>query len=448
MELAFVARVSTSSAALLFESVARMGAGFVVAILLARHYGPEGLGLITTASASVVIVLGFSALGLSGVLVRELVEKYSNRGVIILTVTLAKLAAGAVLLGALLLGLWGLARDPSLVSLAFVMGIGYLFSALDTVDALYNAQEEFVRLVSFRLAALTVSTAVKLGAIVFDWGLEFVALGYALDYALVYVLPALDLLFRREGGLRDADFRLGIDLQELGLLLKRSWPVLVSGGFAQVNLRVDALLIAALASIADVGIYSAASRLSEAWSVLAMALVTATFPGLVRLARSDVLTYGLRLSKLLRQLTWLAVAGGVVITLFADWIINLLYGPQFSAAALILSIHIFGGVFLFIRTAVSRWLIMEELLLFSLVSHAAGAVVNVVLNLILVPKVGIVGAAWASVASYAMSGLLFLLLSRRTRTMFWMICWSALPERFVRGRVERLAVEMAERRVK
>jgi O-antigen/teichoic acid export membrane protein len=448
MELAFVARVSTSSAALLFESVARMGAGFVVAILLARHYGPEGLGLITTASASVVIVLGFSALGLSGVLVRELVEKYSNRGVIILTVTLAKLVAGAVLLGALLLGLWGLARDPSLVSLAFVMGIGYLFSALDTVDALYNAQEEFVRLVSFRLAALTVSTAVKLGAIVFDWGLEFVALGYALDYALVYVLPALDLLLRREGGLRDADFRLGIDLQELGLLLKRSWPVLVSGGFAQVNLRVDALLIAALASIADVGIYSAASRLSEAWSVLAMALVTATFPGLVRLARSDVLTYGLRLSKLLRQLTWLAVAGGVVITLFADWIINLLYGPQFSAAALILSIHIFGGVFLFIRTAVSRWLIMEELLLFSLVSHAAGAVVNVVLNLILVPKVGIVGAAWASVASYAMSGLLFLLLSRRTRTMFWMICWSALPERFVRGRVERLAVEMAERRVK
>jgi O-antigen/teichoic acid export membrane protein len=448
MELAFVARVSTSSAALLFESVARMGAGFVVAILLARHYGPEGLGLITTASASVVIVLGFSALGLSGVLVRELVEKYSNRGVIILTVTLAKLVAGAVLLGALLLGLWGLARDPSLVSLAFVMGIGYLFSALDTVDALYNAQEEFVRLVSFRLAALTVSTAVKLGAIVFDWGLEFVALGYALDYALVYVLPAFDLLLRREGGLRDADFRLGIDLQELGLLLKRSWPVLVSGGFAQVNLRVDALLIAALASIADVGIYSAASRLSEAWSVLAMALVTATFPGLVRLARSDVLTYGLRLSKLLRQLTWLAVAGGVVITLFADWIINLLYGPQFSAAALILSIHIFGGVFLFIRTAVSRWLIMEELLLFSLVSHAAGAVVNVVLNLILVPKVGIVGAAWASVASYAMSGLLFLLLSRRTRTMFWMICWSALPERFVRGRVERLAVEMAERRVK
>ncbi|WP_199253942.1 flippase [Mycolicibacterium mengxianglii] len=424
-----------------------MGAGFVVAILLARQYGPEGLGLITTASASVVIVLGFSALGLSGVLVRELVEKYPNRGMIILTVSLAKLAAGAVLLGALVLGLRMFAKDPSVVSLALIMGAGYLFSALDPVDALYNAQEDFVRLVAFRLAALTVSTAVKLGAIVFDWGLEYVALGYALDYALVYVLPTLGFLVRPRGGVRDPDFRFGVDFQELVALLKRSWPVLVSGGFAQINLRSDALLIAALASIADVGLYAAASRLSEAWSVLAMALVTATFPGLVKLARTDVSSYGVRLSSLLRQLIWLSLAGGVAVTLFAHWIIELLYGPEFAPAAVILSIHIFGGVFLFIRTAVSRWLIVEELLMFSLVSHAAGALVNVALNLVLVPTIGIVGAAWASVVSYATSGFLFLLLSQRTRTMFWMICWSALPERLVRGRVEALAAVMAERRV-
>lgn len=423
-----------------------MGAGFVVAILIARRYGPEGLGLITTASASVVIVLGFSALGLSGILVRELVEKYSNRGVIIFTVGLAKLAVGAVLLSILLLGLWALARDPSLVNLVLVMGVGYLFSALDTVDALYNAQEEFVRLVALRLAALAVSSAVKLGAIALDMGLQYVALGYALDYALVYVFPTLNLLVRNRGGVRDADFKIGLDFQELGALLKRSWPVLVSGGFAQINLRVDALLIAALATIADVGIYSAASRLSEAWSVLAMALVTATFPSLVRLARSDVSSYGAQLSKLLRKLIWLALAGGVVITLFSPWIINLLYGSDFAPAALILSVHIFGGVFLFVRTAVSRWLIVEELLIFSLLSHVCGAIVNVVLNLILVPKIGIVGAAWASVLSYATSGFLFLLLSRRTRAMFWMICWSALPERLVRDRVERLATVMAERR--
>ena len=441
-----MARTSVASAALLIESMGRMGSGFLVAILLARRYGPDGLGLITTATASVLIVVGFSALGLSGVLVRELVEKYPERGTIIATVTLAKFATGTLLYAALLVGLWLLAGDPRLLSLALVIGAGYLFSALDTVDSLYNAQEEFIRLVLIRLAALVVSTSVKLGAIILDWGLIYVALGYAFDYALMYGLPAIDLLRRRNGGVREPDFKLGLDLGELMRLLKRSWPIIISGGFSQINLKVDALLIATLASVADVGLYSAASRLSEAWSVFAMALVTAMFPGLVRLARSDVPAYGIELSRLLRQLIWLAIAGAIAVSLIAPWIIEFLYGPEFAITADILSVHIIGGVFLFIRTAVSRWLIVEELLIFSLVSHAAGAAVNVIANLILIPSVGIIGAAWASVGSYAASGFLFLLLSRRTRAMFWFICWSSLPQRWASQHVQKLAMVMAKQR--
>lgn len=443
-----MAKTSVASAALVLDSVARMGAGFVVAILLARTYGPDGLGLITTATASVLIVMGFSALGLSGVLVRELVEKYPDRGAIIATVTLAKFGVGTILLALLLLGLWLLAGDPTLLGLSLVIGVGYLFTALDTVDALYNAQEEFVRLVVIRLLALTVSSAIKLCALAFDWGLVYVAVGYAFDYALMYGFPAVDLLLRRTRGVRDPDFRVGLDARELIALLKRSWPVIVSGGFAQINLKIDALLIATLASVGGVGLYSAASRLSEAWSVFAMALVTAVFPGLVRLARTNLSKYATALSKLLRELIWLAVAGAIVVSLLSPWIIELLYGPEFSAAAGILSVHVIGGVFLFIRTAISRWLIVEELLIFSLVSHAAGAAVNVAANLILIPSIGIIGAAWASVGSYAASGFVFLLFSRRTRPMFWFICWSALPYRWGHRHIQALAVTMAERRTK
>lgn len=435
-----------NSAVLLLESVSRMGAGFVVAILLARQYGPTGLGLITTASSSVTIFLGFSALGLSGVLIRELVEKFEQRGSILVTVTLAKLVAGAFLLLALILSVTAFAENPDLIHLTLIMGLGYLFASLDTVDSLYNARSEFTRLVSLRMTALILSTALKILAIQLDWGLEVVALGYALDYGLVYLLPALDFLFRRNGGARAADFHPGVDLRELGRLLRRSWPVLISGGFAQINLKIDTLIIAALASVADVGIYSAASRLSEAWSVLAMAIVTASFPTLVKLARSDTPTYGRELASLLRKLIWLSVAGAIAIAFLSSPIIALLYGQEFAAASTILSIHVFGGVFLFIRTAVSRWLIIEDLLKFSLVSHLSGALVNVVLNFAFIPAMGIVGAAWASVASYATSGLLFLVLTRRSRPMFFLILWSALPPSLSRTRVEKLAQLMADGR--
>ena len=75
-----------NTGALFLESIARMGSGFVVAIMIARQYGPDGLGLITTTNSWVVIFLGFSALGLSGILIRDLVERVEMRGAIIATV--------------------------------------------------------------------------------------------------------------------------------------------------------------------------------------------------------------------------------------------------------------------------------------------------------------------------------------------------------------------------
>lgn len=441
-----MAKSRRNSLALMGESITRMGAGFVVAILIARQYGPDGLGLITTASASVTIFLGFSALGLSGVLVRELVEKVDLRGQIMLTVTLAKLTVGAALLVAMIASINAFANDPTLTSLTLIMGLGYLFASLDTVDCLYNAREEFMRLVALRMTALAISTAAKVFVISAGLDLRWVAVGYALDYSLVYLLPAIDFIVRRRAGLRSGAFSLRIELGELRQLLRRSWPILVSGGFAQVNLRIDALIIAALLSIADVGIYSAASRLSESWSVLAMAIVTATFPALVKLARTDVAAYGRDLAQLLRWLIWLSVLGGILIATTAPIIISAIYGPEFAPAAAVLAVHVFGGVFLFVRTAVSRWLIIENLFIFSLVSHVMGAAVNVVLNFALIPHLGIVGAAWASVASYATSGVLFLLVSRRSRPMFFMIMWSALPKRWSAPAVQRVAQSMSERR--
>jgi PST family polysaccharide transporter len=74
----------------------------------------------------------------------------------------------------------------------------------------------------------------------------------------------------------------------------------------------------------------------------------------------------------------------------------------------------------------SRWLLAEDLLRFSLVTHAAGALVNVALNLVLIPRHGAFGAAWATVISYASAGWLALFLSARTRPLGWMMARALL----------------------
>lgn len=221
-------------------------------------------------------------------------------------------------------------------------------------------------------------------------------------------------------------------------LLRRSWPIMMSGFLAQLNLRIDAIMIAAFVSVSQVGVYSAAGRLSESWTVLAMAVVSSMFPGLVRSSRSDRDSYAKGLTTLLRLLIWISFGGALVVLMASSWIIKFLYGDAFSASSTILSIHIFGGMFLFIRTALSRWLIVENLYIFSLVSHGTGAAVNIVGNLIVLDRFGIVGAAWVSVASYATSGLLFLLLTSRTRVLFWIVLSAAEPGKRGSRRVRQL----------
>ena len=91
-----------------------------------------------------------------------------------------------------------------------------------------------------------------------------------------------------------------------------------------------------------------------------------------------------------------------------------------------LQIHIWAGVFIFMRALLSRWLLAEDLLRFSLVTHIAGAVMNVALNLMLIPRYGAIGAAVATVISYASAGWLALFLSARTRPMGRMMAKSLL----------------------
>ena len=92
-----------------------------------------------------------------------------------------------------------------------------------------------------------------------------------------------------------------------------------------------------------------------------------------------------------------------------------LFGAEYREAAPILALHIWAGLFVFMRALVSRWLIAEDLIRLSLWSHGAGALTNVLLNLWWIPIYGATGAAWATVISYGVAGWLAFYLPVETR---------------------------------
>jgi O-antigen/teichoic acid export membrane protein len=105
-------------------------------------------------------------------------------------------------------------------------------------------------------------------------------------------------------------------------------------------------------------------------------------------------------------------------TFLSDWVVNLLYGEQYSQAGSVLMIHIWAGVFVFLGVASGKWLLSENLQIFSTINTTIGAIVNIALNYILIQKIGVVGAAWATLISYIIAAYLCLLFSKKTRINF------------------------------
>jgi len=84
----------------------------------------------------------------------------------------------------------------------------------------------------------------------------------------------------------------------------------------------------------------------------------------------------------------------------------------------VLMIHIWAGVFVFLGVASGKWLLTENLQIFSTINTTIGAVVNILLNYILIQKLGVEGAAWATLISYFVAAYLSLLFWSKTRMNF------------------------------
>ena len=96
----------------------------------------------------------------------------------------------------------------------------------------------------------------------------------------------------------------------------------------------------------------------------------------------------------------------IVIAPAAPWIVRLAYGDAFAAAGPILAVHIWSSIFVFLGVARGQWLVNEGLQRFYLVATLGGAVLNILLNYLLIPRWGGLGAAVATVISYGLAAWL------------------------------------------
>jgi O-antigen/teichoic acid export membrane protein len=301
----------------------------------------------------------------------------------------AGLVAGLLLSAPIADLLFGSADDSELVMAAFVglwAGMNY-----EQLTSLFRVEERSVAFVSASLANIVLTIAATLLlVVVLDAGPIGVIVGNFTGTLLVY---AALVGYRREQLGLQFDRSLLREMNRFGV------PLIPTALFLWVTNFSDRLFLVRLADTTEVGLYSVGVRLASAMVLLltAFRLAWPAFAYSIEDEREARRTYAFVLTYLVLLTTWVATA----LALLSPWIVRWIAAPAFAESSRVVGPLAFAavafGAYIVVAIGVGR----ARRTQFNWVVTGAAAAINIVLNLVLIPPYGMMGAAIATIVAFA-----------------------------------------------
>ncbi len=379
-----------------FSRVLRLGLAFLASVLVARYLGRNDFGELNYLLSFVTLFAALGTLGMSDVLVRDLEAEpdLAAEGEILGTaLVLRVIGTGLMSALALAVGVYLGHRGLTLALMVSVCVFQLLTNAAATFERRFEARVLAKWSSIAQSLAMIASTLLSVVLILARASLTaFILVKVAESGVLLLVLVGYQF---RTGGARVLRFSAARARQ----LLRAGLPLMLTGIFLTIYMRIDQVMIKHYLDEGAVGCYAVAVRLSEAWYFVPSVIAASFFPAILSARRQDAARYHDRLQALYELMTWMGLGLALPTTLCADWIVGLLFGADFAPAGGVLALYIWAGVFVFQSIVRGKWIVAENLQRYALVFTGLATTVNVVLNAILIPRVGLDGAAWATVIS-------------------------------------------------
>jgi O-antigen/teichoic acid export membrane protein len=414
--------------------------GLVFGVWVARYLGPEKYGIISYVMALSALLSPLALLGLNSVVVRNIVTAPETSDRILGTAFVLKILGAVLLVVASVFLVHVLSDegpggdgDEPLVLYLLILGVGTLFRSFDVVVYFFQSKVQGKYNAISNIVSNTLCSFTRMGLILAQASL----LPFIVVLSVNNILVISILVFFYAVRTSHSIFAWRFDLATAKSLMKDSWPLALSLVSALIYLKIDQIMIGNMIGKAELGIYSAAVRLTEVWNFVPAAIMESIFPAIIKLRSKDSKVYLHRLQTVCDVFVWTTVGIGVLFTFSSDGLVWLLYGEKYAGSGTILAIYIWSAVFVFLTSASGYWLIAENFMMLGLFRTCTGAIVNVALNLVFIPRWGIVGSAYATLIAYAWTSTFSLLLFKRTR-IFAVMQLRSLDVVRIFGQVRRL----------
>ena len=398
-----------------------MAVQLFVGIYVARYLGPERFGLLSYANSYVGIFTAIAILGLDGIVVRELVKSPDQRDTLLGTSFLLKVV-GTLLMWVLILEtLFFSNNDPLTSALIVIIAFGVLFQTFNVIDYNFQAEVKLKYVVHSQIVQLIVSSITKLVLILKGLPLVWFAAVYSLD-AIILAVGLAYAYSRNSGSIKKWKWNAKVALA----LLLDSWPLMFAYMSYLIYAKIDRIMIKEMLDEHNVGIYSAAYILYEAPLFISLMIAKSVYPILVQYYQDNKNKFFQLYSTLSSYMTLLSYLIVLFIFIFHEILIQITFGESFEESSKILMLLSFGMIPMFNAFLRSSYITISGNQKIILYTTLFSAMLNIVLNLLLIKAYGVIGAVYATVFTLTLSLIVLNFAFTNTRSIFFIQAKSLL----------------------
>ena len=387
--------MASTSGWLFIDRFVRMGIGFLVSILIARHYGPAQWGMLSYLLASATLFAALATAGSEEIILKDLSQANSPQAVanIQKTTFILRLFFGSLAYLALV-ALIGFSQGIGLTFyMALIYGVLFIFQASEIWEYRLRIEHQVPVIAYVHIVTSILSSLVKVACVLFSWPLIYVTSSMSGEYA-----GNMGLLARyrsRHWSQWVGDF----DPAYAKKLLKSSLLMMVSVTLVAAQVRCEYYLVDHFLGIESVGIYAAAFKCMELFDILIVIFSMTLVPELAKRQMTDLpilasRTYLIGFILFITMLIPIAVLYGLF-----PWI----YGAKYQAAQALIPWLAMRPLLVILGSIRSIFLVLEGRLRYVPVCALVGLTCSLTAGWFLIPIFGLVGAAMAGLVSLLVS---------------------------------------------
>ena len=359
----------------------------VISMMTARYFGPSNYGLINYAAAIVAFLVPVMQLGFRSTLVQEYLNHPNNEGEILgSSVVMNLISSFFCIIGAAAFVLITNNNQKETVIVCVLYSMVLIFQATEMIQYWFQAKllNKYTSVVS--LCAYIVVSAYRIVLLVTGKGVYWFAIANALDYFIISV--CLFLLYNRLG-----TSKLSFSFNTAKKLLSRSKYYIVSSMMVTVFGHIGSVMLKFYINNEAVGFYTAAVTCAGMTSFVFNAIIDSARPVILSYRSTDKEKYNKSMIGLFSIVFYTALIQSIVICVFADLIVFIFSGSQYAPAVEPLRVIVWYMIFSYFGPVRNVWILAEQKQKYLWIINLSGAVLSIVLNIVLIPVMGIMGAA-------------------------------------------------------